>query len=171
VGKRGLKISFVLKNISTFAVNIFNLKTKKIMKKLFAVFALVAVMTSCKDKKKDAKAPDATTTTTTTDPNSTTTTTTTTTSSSGVPTFADAEVQKFVNDYTAFVNAYMDAYKGKDMTKVAELAGNYQQWAGQVMTISQKLAANPDDAKKFSDYMSKLSLDWANAAKAMMPTN
>ena len=101
----------------------------------------------------------------------TTTTTTTTITTSDVPTFADPEVQKFVNDYTAFVNAYMDAYKGKDMTKVQELSGKYQQWAGQIMTVGMKLAANPDDSKKFNDYRTKLSQDWANAAKAMMPSN
>lgn len=138
---------FVLKNISTFAVNIFNPKIKKIMKKLFAVLALVAVMTSCKDKKKDGKNPDATTTTTTT----------TTTTSSDVPTFADAEVQQYVNDYTEFVTSYVDAYKGKDMTRVAELSQKMSDWSSRSMSVAQKLGSNPEEAQKFSDYITKLS--------------
>ena len=150
---------FVLKNISTFAVTIFNLKTKKIMKKLFAMLALIAVMTSCKDKKKDEKKPDATTTTTT-DPNATTTTTTaTTTTSSAVPTFADAEVQQYVNDYTAFMTAYVDAYKGKDYTKIADMGQKMSDWSSRSMSVSQKLAGNAEEATKFSNYITKLSQD------------
>jgi hypothetical protein len=134
------------------------------MKKLFAVLALVGVMTSCKDKKKDEKQPDATTTTTTTDPNTTTTTTTTTTTAtSGVPTFADADVQKYVNDYTDFVNAIVAAYKSKDLAKAGELAGKASEWSSKSMTIAQKLSTNPEDAKKFSDYVTKLSSDMTAA--------
>jgi hypothetical protein len=159
VSKQAPKISLVLKIISRFAVNIFKPKTKKIMKKLFAVLALVAVMTSCKDKKKDEKKPDATTTTTTSDPGTTTTTTTTTTSSSGIPTFADAEVQQYVNDYTAFVTAYVDAYKAKDYTKIAGMAQKMQEWGSRSMSVSQKLINNPTEATTFSNYMTKLSGD------------
>ena len=150
-------MSLVLKIISTFAFKFFNPKTKKIMKKLFAVLALVAVMTSCKDKKKDEKTPDATTTTTTTDPNTTTTTTTTTTTSSDVPTFADPEVQAYVNDYTIFVTSYVNAYKAKDMTQIGAMAQKMSDWSSRSMSVSQKLASNPDDAMKFSNYMTKLS--------------
>ena len=138
-------------------------KTKK-MKKVLFVLAVAGVMVSCGNKKKSETPAEVKDTITTT-----TTTTTTTTATTGVPTFADPDVQKFVNDYTAFVNSYIDAYNGKDMTKVSQLAANYQQWSGQIMTIGQKLAANPDDEKKFNDYMTKLSQDWANAAQAMMP--
>ena len=140
------------------------------MKKVLFVLAVAGVMVSCGNKKKSDKPADVKDTTGTT---TTTTTTTTTiiTPTGDVPTFSDPEVQKFVNDYTGLVNAYIDAYKGKDMTKVAELAGKYQQWGGQITTISMKLVAKPDDAKKFSDYMTKLSMDWANAAKAMAPSN
>jgi hypothetical protein len=138
------------------------------MKKVLFVLAVAGVMVSCGNKKKSDKPADGKDTTSTS--STTTTTTITTTTTSDVPTFADPEVQKFVNDYTAFVNSYMDAYKGKDMAKVAELSANYQQWAGQIGTIGMKLAANPDEAKKFSAYMTKLSMDWANAAKAMMPS-
>lgn len=140
------------------------------MKKVFAVLALVGVMASCNNKKKDEKKPEGDTTTTqTTTPPADNTTTTPADNSGGVPTFADADVQKYVNDYTAFVQSYLDAYKAKDMTKVQELAGKMTEWSGKSAQVAQKLAANPDEAKKFSEYMTKLSTDWANAAKSMMP--
>lgn len=132
------------------------------MKKIFAVLALVGVMTSCKDKKKDEKKVEETTTTT--EPTTTTTTTTTeTTTSSDVPKFADADVQKYVDDYTAFVKGYVEAYKTKDMTKVQELSAKASEWATKSMDIAKKLAANPDDATKFSNYISKLSQDMTAA--------
>lgn len=131
------------------------------MKKLFAVLALVGVMTSCKSKKKDEKKPEETATTTTT-PTETTTTT-------GVPTFSDPDVQKYVNDYTAFVTGYMEAYKSKDMTKIASLSTSASEWATKSMDMAKKLAANPDDAAKFSTYMTKLSNDMVEAVKGMMP--
>ena len=127
------------------------------MKKLFAVLALVGVLASCKDKKKDEKMPDATTTTTTTDPNTTTTTTTTTTTSSDAPKFADAEVQAYVNDYTAFVTSYVNAYKAKDMTQIADMSKKMADWSSRSMSVSQKLAANPAEATAFANYMTKLS--------------
>ena len=136
------------------------------MKKLFAVIALVAVMTSCKDKKKDEKKMDDTTTTTTpTDP-TTTDPTTTTTTSSGVPKFADAEVQKYVDDYTAFVTSYVDAYKSKDMTKVQSLSTKATEWASRSSSIAMKLSSNVDEATKFSNYMTKLSQDMTAAMTA-----
>ncbi|HEY6064448.1 MAG TPA: hypothetical protein VIV35_12605 [Chitinophagaceae bacterium] len=127
------------------------------MKKLFAVLALVAVISSCNNKKKDEKKPDATTTTTTTDPNTSTTTTTTTTTSSDVPTFADAEVQQYVNDYTAFVTAYVDAYKAKDYTKIADMGKKMSDWSARSASVGQKLAGNAEEATKFSNYVTKLS--------------
>jgi hypothetical protein len=130
------------------------------MKKLFAVLALVGVMTSCKDKKKDEKKPDETTTTTTTTTGpATTTTTETTTAAAGVPTFADAEVQKYVNDYTDFVNSVVAAYKSKDLVKAGELAGKMSDWSSRSMSVAQKLGTSPEEAKKFSDYVTKLSAD------------
>ena len=128
------------------------------MKKLFAVLALVGVMTSCKDKKKDEKKPEESTTTTT--PSTSTDATTPpaeTTGAVDIPKFADAEVQKYVDDYTVFVTTYVDAAKTKDMTKVATLSTKATEWATKSMDIAKRLMANPDDATKFSNYMTKLS--------------
>jgi hypothetical protein len=131
------------------------------MKKLFAVLALVGVMTSCKDKKKEEKKPEETTTTT---PPSTETTppaeTTPTASVPGVPTFSDPEVQKFANEYGAFMAEYKNGMK--DPAKMAELSKTMQEWSGKAQKIGMKLASTPDEAKKWAD--------WAMAmAKDMMP--
>jgi len=126
------------------------------MKKLFAVLALVGVMTSCKDKKKDEKKPEETTTTTpsTTEATTTTTTTTETSVSSDIPKFADAVTTSLVAAYTS-----------KDMTNIASLSPKAAEWASKSMDVSKKLMANPDDAAKFTAYMSKLS-DQITAAMA-----
>ena len=121
------------------------------MKKVLFVLAVAAVMVSCGNKKKSDKPAEVK------DTISTTTTTTTTTTTSEVPKFSDPEVQQWVNDYTAFVTAYVDAYKGKDMTKVAELSQKMSDWSSKSMTIVQKLAAHPEEATAFSNYLAKLS--------------
>ncbi len=133
------------------------------MKKLFAVLALVGVMTSCKDKKKDEKKPEETTVTT--PPADNTTPPADVAPVGDVPKFADAEVQKYVDDYTTFVSSYVAAYKSKDMTKVADLASKMTEWSGKSASVMTKLAGNADEATKFSTYMTKLSQDWANAAQ------
>ncbi len=128
------------------------------MKKFLAVLALVGVMTSCKDKKKDEKKPEdaTTTTTTTTDPGTTTTTTTTTTAATaGVPTFADAEVQKFANEYGAFIAEYKAGMK--DPAKLAELAKGMQEWSTKAQSIGMKLANSPDEAKKWAEWTLAIS--------------
>jgi hypothetical protein len=139
----------------------FNPKTTK-MKKVLFVLAVAGVMASCGDKKKSDKPAEV---------KDSITTTTTTTTPPGVPAFADAEVQAFVNDYTVFVQSYLDACKAKDMAKAQELSMKMNDWSSRSMAIGNKLAGNPDETKKFNDYMSKLTQDWANAAKSMMPSN
>src|SRR5688500_8142906 len=129
------------------------------MKKLFAMLAIAGVIISCNNKKEaKTETTDSDTTITTTPPvDNTTTTTNNTTSVDGVPTFADAEIQKFANDYTVFIRTYADAYKTKDMTKVTNMANDYQQWIGRTQSIGVKLANNPADAQKFNDYITKLT--------------
>ena len=136
------------------------------MKKVLLVLAVAGVMVACNNKKKEDKDVKNDTTITTTDKTDKMDNTTTTV---GIPTFADAEVQAYVTDYTAWANSLMDAYRTKDMTKISEYTMKTQDWASRTMAISQKLANNPDEAKKFSDYMTKLGNDLAAAAKAMTP--
>jgi len=141
------------------------------MKKLFAVVALVGIMTSCKDKKKDENKMDETTTTTTTpttttDPTTTPTTTqpttTTTTASTSVPTFTDPEVQQFANEYAAFMAEYKAGMK--DPAKMSDLGKKMTDWSTKSQNIGVKLAKTPDEAKKWADWVMALSKD-------MMPSN
>ena len=129
------------------------------MKKLFAVLALVGVMTSCKSKKKDEKKPEETTTITTT----TTTTESTTPTTAGVPTFSDPEVQKFANEYGAFMTEYKAGMK--DPAKLAELAKGMQEWSTKAQSIGMKLASSPDEAKKWADWALALSQELMPATK------
>ena len=132
------------------------------MKKILAVLALVGVMTSCKDKKKDEKKPEETTTTTTTDP-TTTTTTTTTTTDANVPTFSDPEVQKFVTEYSAFITEYKAGMA--DPAKAQALAKTAQEWSGKMSNIGMKLASNPDDLKKWTEWAQWVAAQFTPATK------
>ncbi len=132
------------------------------MKKLFAVLALVGVMTSCKSKKKDEKKPEETTTTTTTTTD-VTTPPTTTTATTGVPTFSDPEVQKFANEYGAFMAEYKNGMK--DPSKLVELGKSMQEWSTKAQSIGMKLATTPDEAKKWADWALALTKDMMPSTK------
>jgi PBP1b-binding outer membrane lipoprotein LpoB len=126
------------------------------MKKVFAVLALAGVMVSCNNKKKDEKKPEGDTTTTTT----TTVEPTTTTTTPGVPTFSDPEVQQFANDYAAFIAEYKAGMN--DPAKLQDLSTKMQDWGKRSTDIGMKLAAKPDEAKAWADWVMALS-------KEMMP--
>jgi hypothetical protein len=133
------------------------------MKKLLPVVALVILFSACKGKKEDKK-PEETTTTTpaATEPATTTPAATETpaTAGTGVPTFSDPEVQKFANDYGAFMAEYKAGMK--DPAKLAGLSKSMQEWAGKAQKIGMKLATTPDEAKKWAEWTLALS-------KEMMP--
>ena len=137
------------------------------MKKLFAVIALAGIMISCnnsKEEKTETKTDTTGTTTTTpeaTDP--TTTVTTTTTPAAGVPTFSDPEVQKFANDYAAFVNEYKAGMT--DPNKMQEMAKNLQDWTTRSQSIGMKLSQNPDEAKKWADWVAEVNKQLMPAGK------
>lgn len=116
------------------------------MKKLFAVLALVGIITSCNNKKKDEKKPEGTTTTTPT----TTTPTETTPAISGVPTFSDTEVQKFVNEYSAFAKEFRTA--SADPAKAAELAKTAQAFSEKMGTMIMKIVKNPEELEKWNEW-------------------
>ncbi|HRG81509.1 MAG TPA: hypothetical protein PLO99_03285 [Chitinophagaceae bacterium] len=125
------------------------------MKKLFAVLAIAGVMVACNNKKKDEKAPEKDTTSTTT--TTTTTTTETTPAPAGVPTFSDPEVQKFANDYAAFMAEYKAGMS--DPAKLAELSTKLQDWSKRSTEIGMKLATKPEEAKAWADWVMALSKD------------
>jgi hypothetical protein len=133
-------------------------KTKK-MKKLFSMLALFSLLAvACKDKKDD-KTPEPTTTPTTTEPTTTPTTTepTTTTTVPGVPKFSDPEVQKFANDYAAFMAEYKAGMN--DPAKLADLTQRLQDWSKRSTDIGMKLATKPEEAKAWADWMLAMAND------------
>ncbi len=134
------------------------------MKKLFAVLALVGVMTSCKDKKDEKKPEEPTTTPTDAAP---TTDATTPAATSGVPTFKDADVTAYVQSYEDYIAAYKKAVEGKDMGKMAELGKMGQDLATKGTAAAQKLATSPDDAKKLADYMMAKSAEIMELSKKL----
>ena len=133
------------------------------MKKLFAILAIAGLMTACKDKKKDEKKADETTTTTPATTTPTENTTPATTSMSGVPTFSDPEVQKFANDYAAFVQEYKAGMK--DPAKMVALAKSMQDWSGRTTSIGMKLASKPEEAKAWADWLVACSKEMMPAAQ------
>jgi len=138
------------------------------MKKVFAVFALVGVLAACNNKKKDEntdKMKDTTTTTTTTPP-ADNNTTTTTTSSNEVPSFSNPEVQKWAQDYAAFVDSYIAAYTSKDATKIAQVSSTAANWGQQTASMLSKLT-DAQEATKLSNWLQQQSQRMLDAAKSM----
>jgi PBP1b-binding outer membrane lipoprotein LpoB len=150
-----------MKKKARFTRIIFKIKTIK-MKKLLPVVALFVLFSACKgkkdEKKPDETTPPANTEQTTTPPPSTETTPP---STSGVPTFSDPDVQKFANEYGAFMAEYKNGMK--DPAKMAELAKNLQEWSKKASEIGIKLASKPDEAQKWAAWVMELS-------KSMMPS-
>lgn len=138
------------------------------MKSLFVILiASSAVLFSCKndsDKTADTKtdsiaSKDGATTTTTT--------TTTTSTDASVPTFSDADVTAYVKAYEDYIAAYKTAAETKDMTKMAELGKTSQELATKSQAAMQKIANNPEEAKKLTDYMTAKSKEVAELAQKM----
>lgn len=124
------------------------------MKRVLSLIAIIGIMASCNNKKeKTEETTTDTTAATTQDP--ATTTTTTTTVAPGVPTFSDPEVQKFANDYAAFIEGYRTGMA--DPAKAQELSKQMQEWSTKSQTIGMKLAQNPEEAQKWSEWMLAIS--------------
>ncbi len=141
-------------------------QNQKTMKKFLAILAIVGVMVSCKDNKKEEPTttdPTTTTTdapTTTDEPTTTTTDAGSTTTSEDVPKFSDPDVQKMANDYAAFMSEYKAGMN--DPQKLVGLTKRMQDWSSKLSEISTKLASKPEEAMAWSDWLAKMS-------KSIMP--
>ena len=133
------------------------------MKKIFALLAVAGIMASCGGKKKSDKPADGKDTAATTTTTEVAPTTTSTSASDGVPTFSDPDVQKFANEY----NAFMQEYKAgmKDPAKLVELGKSMTDWSKKAQDIGMKLASKPDEAKAWADWAKKLSQELMPATK------
>jgi hypothetical protein len=130
------------------------------MKKFLFVVAIAGIMTSCKDKKDEKKAEEPTTIAptepTTTEPTNTAPVT------SDVK-FSDPEVQKFADEYTAFVKSYKTGMV--DPAKAQELSKTAQEWTTKMQPMVMILATNPVELKKWQDWAMALSKEMMPAMK------
>lgn len=131
------------------------------MKKFFTIVALAGTLVACSNDKKEAEKTEDTTTTApaTTEPevDESTNNEPTTTAVAGVPTFSDPEVQKFANDYAAFITEYKTGIK--DPAKMQALSASMQDWSTRANAIVSKLLSKPDEAQAWSAWFMKLSQD------------
>jgi PBP1b-binding outer membrane lipoprotein LpoB len=155
--KHGKKNLCGIEKNYTFATLIVKPKINKTMKKVFAVLALVGMLASCNNKKKDEKKPEGDTTATTTTTTTTTTTENPPANTNGVPTFSDPDVQKFANDYAAFISEYKAGMS--DPAKLADLTAKMQEWSKKSTEMGMKLATKPEEAKAWADWVMTLTKD------------
>ena len=126
------------------------------MKKMLLVLLTLGVIFSC-GKKEEPKADDAATETqteTTAEPAKEDA------AATEGATFKDAEVQKYVDDYKAFIKEMSDAVAAKDAAKMQELTTKGSEWATKSQEIAAKLT-DPEEAKKFGEEMTKLGQEFA----------
>ena len=119
------------------------------MKKMLLVLLTLGVIFSC-GKKEEPKADDAATETqteTTAEPAKEDA------AATEGATFKDAEVQKYVDDYKAYIKEVSEAVAANDATKIADLG--------------TKLANDPEEAKKFGEELTRLSQEYADEMAKM----
>lgn len=127
------------------------------MKKILSVFLVAGILTACDDTKKEE-----TTTTTTTDSTTVTktdekmeekkeATTTTAEVKLEVPKFTDADVQKFADEYAAFVTT-AGKLKADNVDEYSKKNVEFTKRKGET---ELKLTKTPDEEKKFEEFMTK----------------
>lgn len=85
------------------------------------------------------------------------------TTKADVPTFSSDEVNKGLAEFAALKDQYIAALKSKNSTEIQALSTKYSTWAQSAATWASKL--KPDEVQKYSDYMTKVSKEWADAAQ------
>ncbi|WP_303822237.1 hypothetical protein [Apibacter mensalis] len=73
-----------------------------------------------------------------------------------IPKFSDAKIQKFLVDYKAYIDQYINAADAKDINKLTELTKKNQKLIITRKIISEELSSNPKELNKFYDYVRKL---------------
>lgn len=132
---------------------------KKTPLKVVAIGLFVAILQSCVNSKKAESSTDSIIVS----GNTTVKKITTKTEKSIVPTFSSVEVNKGLADYAKLKEAYITALKNNDQAQVEALTTKYTDWAQGAMMWDSKLKAN--EVQKYSEYMTKLSQEWAAAAQ------
>lgn len=131
------------------------------MKKLIYPLVVITIsLTACKQETKTEEPKQSTEQTSDKPVDETKAPASTESSSSDLPKFSSPEVQKFAEEYSAFVNESIEASKSGDATKVQELAAKSQEWATKSQDAMKKMT--PDDVKLWTDYYTKLSQKMMN---------
>lgn len=126
------------------------------MKKMLLVLLSLGVIFSCGKKEESTTTTKTeTTTTTTAEPAKTDA------AATDVPTFKEPEVQKYVDSYQAYLKDVKDAVASKDAAKFQEISAKGTELATQGQEAAKKLT-DPAEAKKFTDYMTKLGQEAAD---------
>lgn len=86
-----------------------------------------------------------------------------------IPSFSDESVTKWCTDYKNMLEGIIAAYDSKDMAKVTDLTKNYTEWAQKSTEVAMKLATKPEEAQKFSDFITAVSNRYSEAMKVHMP--
>ncbi len=146
---------------------LFKIKIKLTMKNTILSIAtvglLAATLVSCESTKKTETTKDSSEISANGDTITKTTTKTTETVKTDIPTFSSEEVNKGLAEYTKLKDEYVAAVKSKNATEIKAINDKYTAWANQATGWAAKL--KPDEIQKYSEYMIKLSEEWAKAAK------
>ncbi|MCO6563888.1 MAG: hypothetical protein J6581_00435 [Apibacter sp.] len=81
-----------------------------------------------------------------------------------IPKFSDVIIQKFLVEYKAYIDQYINAANAKDTNKLTELTKKNQKLIITRKIITEELSSNPKELNKFNDYIKKLD----NMAAAVM---
>jgi DNA repair ATPase RecN len=73
-----------------------------------------------------------------------------------IPKFSDVTIQKFLEEYKAYIDQYINAANTKDTNKLTELIKKSQKFIITRKIINEELSSNPKELNKFNDYIRKL---------------
>lgn len=148
-------------------ISLLNINPKLIMKNtilsIAAVGLLATTLVSCDSTKKTETTKDSSKIAVNGDTVTKVTTTTTETIKTDVPTFSSEEVNKGLAEYSKLKDEYVAALKSKNAAEIKAISDKYTVWANKATGWASKL--KPDEIQKYSEYMIKVSEDWAKAAK------
>ena len=136
---------------------------KKIILSIATAGLLATTLVSCESTKKTETTKDSSEISANGDTVTKITTKTTEIVKTAVPTFSSEEVNKGLAEYAKLKDEYVAAVKSKNATEIKAISDKYTAWANQATGWAAKL--KPDEIQKYSEYMIKISEEWAKAAK------
>lgn len=83
-----------------------------------------------------------------------------------IPTFSSDDVNKGLAEFNTLKDEYIVALKEKNATAIQQLSTKYATWAQGAAIWGNKLKA--DEIQKYSEYMKKITQEWAEAAQNSM---